>query len=156
MSKLPYRPCVGLALFNAEGKVFVGERIDSPGAWQMPQGGVDPGEDIHTAAFRELQEEVGTQTADILEISEELLRYEFPPDLPNAYLRENFRGQEQTWVALRYTGKDADINLNAHDPAEFQAWQWVDLEQIVDLIVPFKRDLYRQVIIKFRKFATAL
>ena len=152
MSKLPYRPCVGLALFNAEGKVFVGERIDSPGAWQMPQGGVDPGEDIHTAAFRELQEEVGTQKADILEVSPELLRYEFPPDLPNKYLRENFRGQEQTWVALRYTGTDLDINLNAHDPAEFQAWQWVDLDQIVDLIVPFKRDLYRQVILKFERY----
>lgn len=152
MSKLPYRPCVGLALFNAEGKIFVGERIDSPGAWQMPQGGVDPGEEIEAAAFRELWEEVGTQSADVLEISPELLRYEFPPDLPNVYLRENFRGQEQTWVALRYTGNDKDINLNAHDPAEFKAWQWVDLERIVDLIVPFKRDLYAQVIKKFEKY----
>jgi putative (di)nucleoside polyphosphate hydrolase len=156
MSSLPYRPCVGLALFNSDGKVFVGERIDSPGAWQMPQGGIDAGEDIHTAAFRELQEEIGTKSADILEISPELLRYEFPPDLPNAYLRENFRGQEQNWVALRYTGKDSDINLNAHEPAEFKAWQWVDLDHIVDLIVPFKRDLYRQVVTRFSKYKTAL
>lgn len=153
MSHLPYRPCVGIALFNHEGKVFVGERIDSPGAWQMPQGGVDPGEDIHTATFRELMEEVGTSKAEIIEISEEKLRYEFPTDLPNAYLRENFRGQEQTWVALRFTGDTADINLVAHNPPEFQAWQWVELDRIVDLIVPFKRDLYRQVIAKFKKHA---
>lgn len=153
MTPLPYRPCVGLALFNAEGRIFVGERIDSPGAWQMPQGGVDPGEEIIAAAYRELREEVGTDKADILEIADEKLSYEFPPDLPNAYLRENFRGQEQTWVALRFTGTAEDIDLNAHDPAEFKAWQWVELERIVDLIVPFKRDLYRDVIAKFRKYA---
>lgn len=153
MSSLSYRPCVGLTLFNSEGKVFVGERIDSPGAWQMPQGGIDPGEDTETAAFRELWEEVGTKNAEIIEISQELLRYEFPPDLPNKYLRENFRGQEQVWVALRFNGNDADIDLNAHDPAEFKSWQWVDLERIVDLIVPFKRDLYAQVIKKFSKYA---
>lgn len=151
MSALPYRPCVGLTLFNAEGKVFVGERIDSPGAWQMPQGGIDPGEDVHQAAFRELWEEVGTRDAQIIEVSDELLRYEFPPDLPNKYLRENFRGQEQVWIALRFTGKDSDINLTAHAPTEFKSWQWVELERIVDLIVPFKRDLYADVIKKFKK-----
>lgn len=156
MSSLPYRPCVGIALFNDKGQVFVGERIDSPGAWQMPQGGIDPGEDITTAAMRELGEEVGTQKAVIIEISDEKLRYEFPPDLPNTYLRENFRGQEQTWVALRFTGTPADINLAAHDPAEFQAWQWVELDRITDLIVPFKRDLYRQVIAKFQKYASGV
>ena len=156
MSSLPYRPCVGIALFNDKGQVFVGERIDSPGAWQMPQGGIDPGEDITTAAMRELGEEVGTQKAVIIEISDEKLRYEFPHDLPNTYLRENFRGQEQTWVALRFTGTPADINLDAHDPAEFQAWQWVELDRITDLIVPFKRDLYRQVIAKFQKYASGV
>lgn len=150
---LPYRPCVGLALFNRDGKVFVGERIDTPGAWQMPQGGVDDNEEIHAAVMRELYEEVGTQSADILEISTDKLRYDFPANFSNKYLKDHFRGQEQTWVALRFTGQDNDIHLTAHDPPEFQAWQWVDLPRITDLIVPFKRDIYAQVIERFKKYS---
>ncbi len=148
---LPYRPCVGIVLFNAEGKVLVGERIDSPGAWQMPQGGIDAGEEIEDAVFREMMEEIGTDNADIIEIAEKKLRYDLPAHLLGRLWKNQYRGQEQVWVALRYNGTDADINLNAHTPPEFQKWQWVNLDDIFDLIVPFKRDTYREVIAMFKK-----
>lgn len=150
----PYRPCVGLALFHPNGHVFVGERIDSPGAWQMPQGGIDNGEDIVTAAFRELQEEIGTNKADIIRIADTKIRYDVPPELSIQHWGGKYRGQEQTWVALRFTGQDSDIRLDAHTPAEFNKWQWVPLAHTVDLIVPFKRETYRQVITLFADIAT--
>jgi putative (di)nucleoside polyphosphate hydrolase len=156
VESLPYRPCVGLALFNRDGKVFVGERVDFPGAWQMPQGGIDPGEYIHTAAFRELYEETGTDKAEILEISEDPLHYDLPPDLQGKLWGGQFRGQEQIWIALRFTGEDHDINLRAHQPPEFQAWQWVHLDKVPDLIVPFKQKTYREVIRRFRRFSISL
>lgn len=146
---LPYRPCVGIALFNDSGKVFVGERIDSPGAWQMPQGGMDAGEDIETAFFREMREEIGTGKATIIRVMDAPLRYDLPPHLQGKLWNGAFRGQEQTWVAARFCGSDADINLNAHTPPEFQRWQWVPLSEVINLIVPFKRDIYRQVIAAF-------
>lgn len=151
---LPYRACVGIALFNDEGKVFVGERIDSPGAWQMPQGGIDEGEDLNIAAFREMLEEIGTDKAEILEVGAKKLRYDLPPHLLGRLWKNQYRGQEQTWIALRYTGQDSDICLDAHDPAEFQRWKWVDLNEILELIVPFKKDTYREVIAMFSKHVT--
>lgn len=144
-----YRPCVGIALFNAQGQVFVGERIDTPGAWQMPQGGIDNGEAIEAAALRELQEEIGTASAQILRIAEETIRYDLPKNLRNTLWNGAYAGQEQTWVAARFTGSDSDIDLNCFDPPEFRAWQWVDLGETIDLIVPFKRDTYRKVIALF-------
>ena len=146
---LPYRPCVGIALFNQVGEVFVGERIDTPGAWQMPQGGIDDGEDIETAAFRELQEEVGTQRAEIIRISEQVVRYDLPPDVQKRLWNGQFRGQEQIWVAMRFNGMDEDIILDDHDDPEFRQWQWLPLPETIELIVPFKRDVYRQVITMF-------
>ena len=146
---LPFRPCVGIALFNRVGKVFVGERIDSPDAWQMPQGGIDEHEDILTAAFREMREEIGTDKADIIRIADKKIRYDVPYDLSTKHWGGAYRGQEQTWVAMRFTGEDSDINLNAHTPAEFQRWQWVPLSETVDLIVPFKRETYQKVISLF-------
>lgn len=148
-----YRPCVGLCLLNTNGKVFVGERIDTPGSWQMPQGGIDPGEDIETAAFRELLEETGTDKAEILQIAGQTIRYDLPPDLQKKLWRGKYAGQEQTWIALRFTGKDSDINLAAHTPAEFRAWQWVGLEETLPLIVPFKRETYLKVIALFQDLA---
>lgn len=145
-SSLPYRPCVGIALFNKSGDVFVGERIDSRGAWQMPQGGIDEGEDILTAAFRELGEEVGTQKAELIRIAPDKIRYDVPMDLSTKHWGGKYRGQEQTWVALRFTGDDSDICLDAHVPQEFDKWQWVPLARTVDLIVPFKRETYAKVI----------
>lgn len=149
-SSLPYRPCVGITMFNSVGHVFVGERIDSPGAWQMPQGGIDEGEDILTAAFRELKEEVGTDKATLIKISGTKIRYDVPPELSTKHWGGKYRGQEQTWVALRFTGNDSDIRLDAHTPAEFDKWQWVPLTKTVDLIVPFKRETYAQVIQLFQ------
>jgi putative (di)nucleoside polyphosphate hydrolase len=137
---------VGLALFNAAGKVFVGERIDTPSAWQMPQGGIDADEPVEAAAFRELGEEIGTTNAQIVKIFSDKIRYDLPPALAQSLWQSRYVGQEQTWVALRFLGSDADINLNAHQPAEFSNWKWVDLDETIDLIVPFKRETYKKVI----------
>jgi putative (di)nucleoside polyphosphate hydrolase len=153
---LPYRPCVGITLFNQAGKIFVGERIDSPGAWQMPQGGIDPGEDIETAFYRELREEAGTDKADILRIMDSPLKYDLPPKLQARLWNGAYRGQEQTWIAARFTGADSDISLTAHNPPEFQRWQWVALEDVMDLIVPFKKETYRQVIAAFKDIAAKI
>lgn len=149
-NNLPYRPCVGLCLFNHNGLVFVGERIDSRGAWQMPQGGIDDGEDIITAAYRELKEEIGTDKADIIKIAEQKVCYDVPPELSTKHWGGKYRGQEQTWVALRFTGNDTDIRLDAHLPQEFDKWQWVPLSETVNLIVPFKRETYAKVIELFK------
>lgn len=152
MKKRPplYRSGVGIALFHAGGQIFMGERIDTPGAWQMPQGGIDPGEDIKTAALRELKEEIGTDKAEIIHVMEERLRYEFPPDLQRKLWRGRYAGQKQTWVAMRFTGTDADIDLAADDRPEFRAWKWVAPEDVPSQIVPFKRDVYAKVIEAFR------
>ena len=151
LDHLPYRPCVGITLFNAQGQVFVGERIDTPGAWQMPQGGIDEGETVQQAAYRELLEETGTDKADIIQIAEGTICYDLPPHLQKSLWNGKYRGQEQTWIALRFQGIDSDINLNHFDPAEFLAWKWVNINEILDLIVPFKREVYEQVIDKFIK-----
>ncbi len=144
--KLPYRQCVGIALFNSENKVFVGERIDTPGAWQMPQGGVDQGETAQQTALRELAEEIGTDKAKIIKTAPHTLRYDLPDEKIPQLWNGRYRGQEQTWIAARFTGSDSDINLTAFDPPEFSHWQWVKLQNTLNLIVPFKRELYKQVI----------
>ncbi len=145
-----YRPCVGIALFNNEGKVFVGERIDTPGAWQLPQGGIDPGEDVELAALREMKEEIGTDKAEIICVADSKICYDLPDKIANKIWDGKYCGQEQTWVALRFTGQDQDISLNNFEPPEFSAWQWVSLEKIPELIVPFKRDTYKQVVAMFK------
>ena len=150
---MPYRPCVGIALFNKDGKVFVGERIDTPGAWQMPQGGIDPGETISQAAYRELQEETGIENATLLEMLDHTLTYDLPDHLLGKLLGGRFRGQEQYWVAMRYQGEDSDIDLDCFDEPEFNQWKWVDLATIFELIVPFKQDVYREVSLAFKKYS---
>ncbi|MDH5723528.1 MAG: RNA pyrophosphohydrolase [Alphaproteobacteria bacterium] len=146
---LPYRPCVGICLFNAIGQVFVGERIDTPGAWQMPQGGIDENELIEDTALRELREEIGTDKAELLKIAAETICYDLPEHLVTSLWNGKYRGQEQHWVAMRFTGCSEDIDLNAHSPAEFSSWQWVELHKTLDLIVPFKRKVYEFVIDQF-------
>jgi len=152
-SNLPYRPCVGLMLLNDRGQVFVGKRIDQTvEGWQMPQGGIDAGEEPQTAALRELKEETGTDKARIIGEMEDWLTYELPPHLVGIAFHGKYRGQRQKWFALRFLGGDDDIDLHTHEP-EFAEWKWVDLEALPSLIVPFKRDTYTAVIAAFRGLA---
>jgi putative (di)nucleoside polyphosphate hydrolase len=152
-SDLPYRPCVGIMLFNQDGEVFVGKRIDQTvEGWQTPQGGIDKGETPREAVLRELQEEVGTGKAEIIGEMEDWITYDLPPHLVGVAFHGKYRGQRQKWFALRFTGSDADIDLAAHEP-EFSAFQWVSLEALPALIVPFKRETYKAVIAAFRNLA---
>jgi len=152
---LPYRPCVGVMLVNESGKVFVGKRIDNQegDAWQMPQGGMDDGEDVIEAGLRELAEETGVtaELATLIARSQEELLYDLPPELLGKLWRGRFRGQRQSWLLMRFTGTDEQIDLEAHEPPEFCAWKWVDPEQLPDLIVPFKKRVYRAVLDEFRE-----
>jgi len=154
MSDLPYRPCAGFMLVNADGLVFVGERIDprAHGYWQMPQGGIEPGEHQRDAAIRELEEEtgVGPDLVDIVCGTEAPLRYDLPPDLVGRVWKGKYRGQEQHWFLGRFKGSDADINLNAHQPAEFKSFRWVEVDQLAELIIPFKREVYELIVAEFR------
>ena len=150
---LPYRPCVGVMLVNGAGLVFVGKRIDSKegDAWQMPQGGVDEGEDMKRAALRELAEETGVQedlVTIIAQTRDELL-YDLPTALIGKLWGGKYRGQRQTWFLARFGGDDSDIRLDAHQPAEFCEWKWVAPETLPDLIVPFKKRVYRTVLEEF-------
>ena len=145
---LPYRPCVGVMLLNDRGQVFVAKRCDSKDSWQMPQGGIDEGESVREAALRELEEEIGTGKAEILAETTEKLRYDLPDHLLGKVWKGRWRGQEQVWIAARFTGSDADIDL-ATDHPEFDAWKWVDADALPDLIVPFKRPVYEAVLKEF-------
>ena len=150
-STLPYRPCAGVMLVNREGKVFVGQRLDTTlEAWQMPQGGIDEGEDAATAARRELWEETGV-TADkvtlLAEAPEELL-YDLPDDMMGKVWGGKYRGQRQRWFLFRFDGEDADVRIDTAHP-EFRAWRWADPAELPHLIVPFKRKLYQDVLAAF-------
>ncbi|MGH6788014.1 MAG: RNA pyrophosphohydrolase [Novosphingobium sp.] len=152
---LPYRPCVGVMLVNAEGRVFVGKRIDNREGdwWQMPQGGIDEGEDLRAAALRELAEEtgIGDERITLLAQTGEELLYDLPEDLIGKLWGGAFRGQRQHWWLARFTGSDEDIDLEAHHPPEFCEWKWVEPELLPELIVPFKKRVYRAVLEEFRE-----
>jgi len=153
---LPYRPCVGVTLINREGLVFVARRIDTEmEAWQMPQGGIDEGEDPATAALRELEEEVGTNKAEIIAETKDWLQYDLPHDLIGKVWKGRYRGQRQKWFAMRFLGDDADINLETEHP-EFCAWKWERLERLPNLIVPFKRKIYQDIVSEFLPYAKPL
>lgn len=146
---LPYRPNVGILLLNAQGLIFAGRRIDQTiESWQMPQGGIDEGETPVVAALRELQEEVGTDKATVLHENDHWLSYDLPDHLIGVALHGRYRGQKQKWVALRFTGSDADIAIATAEP-EFDQWKWASADELMALIVPFKRDIYREVFADF-------
>jgi putative (di)nucleoside polyphosphate hydrolase len=150
---LPYRPCVGVMLINREGLVFVGRRIDQTvEGWQMPQGGIDPGETPAQAGLRELEEEAGTAKAEVLREMDEWLAYDLPQHLLGVALHGRYRGQRQKWIAMRFLGEDSDINIRTAEP-EFASWKWLAMEALPRLIVPFKRDTYAKVIAAFRDLA---
>lgn len=152
---LPYRPCVGIMLLNHAHHVFVARRIDMTSeAWQMPQGGVDEGEEPRETAMRELMEEIGTNHATILAESADWMRYDLPDELISKVWNGRFRGQEQKWFLMQYHGSDADINLDTPHP-EFQEWKWAHPDTLPDLIVPFKRQLYMDILKEFRPLLKA-
>ncbi len=156
---LPYRPNVGAVLFNAAGRVLVARRADFPnaegedGGWQLPQGGIDAGEDPRVAIFRELAEEIGTANAAIIGEHPEWLQYDLPPELIRNVLKGRYRGQRQRWFALRFLGRDSDIRLDADPHPEFDAWRWAGLEELPGLAVPFKRPIYEILARDFARFA---
>ena len=153
-----YRPNVGIMVINRDGLVWVGRRADLPGDmegrgswWQMPQGGIDPGEDIKAAALRELQEETGITSVQVLGLTAEWMAYDFPPSvLASPHARGN-RGQQQKWLAVRFTGADSEINITPDDPGmvEFDAWKWLPAADLAGNIVAFKRDIYSAVVAEF-------
>lgn len=160
-----YRPCAGIFLLNAHGQVFAGRRndietdniisklIDKP--WQLPQGGIDPGETPAAAAMRELREEVGTGNATMLAQSRQWHCYDVPPEIAAMKWRNKYRGQAQKWFCLRFDGADSEINI-ATDHPEFDAWRWVGIDDISALVVSFKRDVYARIVEEFRPYAAAL
>jgi putative (di)nucleoside polyphosphate hydrolase len=157
VAALPYRPCVGVTLINDRGEIFAGQRIDAQApAWQMPQGGIDEGEEPREAALRELQEEAGVDPA-LVEIVAETpgwLTYDIPPEMVPRIWGGCYRGQKQRWFLMRFLGRDDQIDI-ARDHPEFAAWRWIDAETMLAAIVPFKREIYRQVIDAFRPYLSA-
>ncbi len=162
VSHLPYRPCAGLMVINREGLVWVGCRADAKneaegrGAWwQMPQGGIDEGEDPRSAAVRELHEETGMRSVELIAELPGWLTYDLPPDLIGKAWGGRYRGQKQKWFAFRFLGEMREITIDppeGHEP-EFIAWRWAPVDDLLDLIVPFKRDVYRQVLADFAVLA---
>ncbi|WP_262690669.1 RNA pyrophosphohydrolase [Kordiimonas aestuarii] len=146
-SSLPYRPCAGIMLTNNTGQIFVGERIDMPGAWQMPQGGIDEGETHDAAALRELEEEIGVRArhVDVLASTADWVYYDLPPHLLGKVWRGRYRGQKQKWFLMRLKTGDNAINIQTKHP-EFRRWKWTDPDSLLSEIVPFKRPVYEKVL----------
>ncbi|QIR84037.1 RNA pyrophosphohydrolase [Paracoccus sp. AK26] len=148
---LPYRPCAGVVLMNAEGLVFAGQRIDMPGAWQMPQGGIDGDETPRDAALRELTEETGVapDKVEVLAETPGWVYYDLPPELLGKVWKGRYGGQRQKWVLMRFLGEDADIRIDTDHP-EFQEWRWMPPTALLENIVPFKRGVYEEVLAAFQ------
>lgn len=161
-SQLPYRPCVGVMLLNARGLAFVGRRAERQGAsegggrwWQMPQGGLDKGEVPEVGARRELWEETGVRSAKFVAHTEDWLLYDLPSELVGVAWKGRYRGQKQMWFAARFEGEDSEIDLGPHPghKMEFDAWRWVPMDELPDLVVPFKKEVYTAVVAAFAPLA---
>ncbi len=156
---LPYRDNVGAVLFNRAGLIFVARRADlpnaegAPGGWQLPQGGIDKGEDPSIAIFRELEEEIGTARAEIMAEHPDWLTYDLPPELLGKALGGKYRGQRQRWYAMRFLGQDSDIRLDLDPHPEFDAWRWAALAELPGMAVAFKREIYQVLARDFARFA---
>jgi len=152
-----YRPNVGVVLFHPDGRVWLGRRAGTPGPhnWQFPQGGVDPGEDLEAAARRELAEETGARGVTFIDRTQDWIAYDFPPGHGGAKRLRGWRGQKQVWFAFRFDGEEAEFDLTAHGPPEFDAWRWAFLDEAAELIVPFKRASYERVVEAFGGHARA-
>jgi putative (di)nucleoside polyphosphate hydrolase len=159
MTDLPYRPNVGAVLFNRQGQVFVARRANFPnaegpaGGWQLPQGGIDPEENPADAVLRELAEEIGTDKAKLIGEHPDWLTYDLPANLIGVALRGRYRGQRQRWFALRFTGHDGDIRLDADPHPEFDAWRWARIAELPSLAVDFKKPIYTILMVSFARFA---
>jgi len=155
MTELPYRPCVGAVLFNDLGQVLIARRIDSGAteSWQLPQGGIDDGEDPAEAVLRELEEEIGTDKFSLIGEHPDWLKYDLPPHLIGVALRGRYRGQSQRWFALRFTGSVDDIRLDHDGHPEFDAWRWASLSELPAIAVDFKRPIYSVLAAVFARFA---
>ncbi|GGH31570.1 RNA pyrophosphohydrolase [Alsobacter metallidurans] len=164
IAKLPYRPCVGIMLLNRDGLVFIGKRkreagpehVDDRHAWQMPQGGIDRGEDPYVAALRELQEETNVTSTKLLAEAPDWFAYDLPGPVAGRAWRGKYRGQTQRWFALRFVGEDSEIDIHAPaggHKAEFEAWRWERMDRLPELIIPFKRPVYERVVETFRPLA---
>lgn len=153
---LPYRPCVGVAVFNAKGQVFIGRRAGLADGethiWQMPQGGIDDGEEPLEAAYRELYEETGIESIELLSEASDWLKYDLPAANTKRWTQK-YRGQAQRWFAFRFIGDESEIRFDLHGKPEFEAWRWIDLKDTPDLIVPFKRAVYEEVVRYFQPIA---
>mgnify|MGYP003394360028 CR=1 FL=1 len=145
-----YRPGVGIVLFSKDRRVFIGERLDNPGAWQMPQGGIDDGEEPEIAVFREMEEEIGTRNARILKVMDEWLYYDLPQKLSQRLWDGRYKGQRQKWIALEFMGQDSEIQLDRHEHPEFGNWKWVSRADLLSYVVPFKRIVYERAIEEFK------
>ncbi len=151
-----YRPCVGMVVLNKDFKVFVAKRLDmqdceSPNSWQFPQGGINESENIRDAVLRELKEETGIQTVEILDEMPQWLYYDLPKHIALKSWNGRFKGQRQKWFLMKFTGLDSEINLEQHTP-EFCAWEWIYIDEVIKRLVPFKIDVYKQVISYFSKW----
>jgi putative (di)nucleoside polyphosphate hydrolase len=160
---LPYRPCVGVMVLNKEGRAFIGRRTDGPEhvdethVWQMPQGGIDEGEDPYPAALRELYEETSIKSVEKVGEITDWLIYDIPRDIVGQAWKGKYRGQKQKWFALRFAGEESEINIaepggGGHEP-EFVEWRWEKVENLPGLIIPFKRDVYERVVNEFSPLA---
>lgn len=156
MTEPSYRPCVGIIVFNAAGQVWLGQRAGTaaPYNWQFPQGGIDAGEDALAASLRELEEETGIRSVTLLGQTPDWILYDFPPQVIESGGARGFRGQKQLWFAYRFLGSDDEIDLAAHHQVEFDAWRWVDIQEAIEAVVPFKRSVYEQVAKAFAAFAS--